>query len=302
MAITGLHLLLTYQCPFECDHCFVWGSPEAQGTMRLSDIRQILDEAVKLGHIEWIFFEGGEAFLYYPVLLRGLREANEMGFKTGIVTNAYWATSVEDAREWLDPISEIGVKDLSVSNDAFHYGEQDENLAKHAMKAAREAGLPVGAITIEDPQECIQQISWKGEPATGGAVMFKGRATEKLVEDMPRRPWTEFDECVDEDFANQGRVHLDSYGHVHVCQGISIGNFKETALAEIIEAFDPHTHPICAPILEGGPAELVRRYEVPHEDGYVDECHLCYAARQALRLKFPGYLAPGQMYGQYSDA
>ena len=30
-----LHLLLTYQCTFECDHCFVWGSPFQTATMTL---------------------------------------------------------------------------------------------------------------------------------------------------------------------------------------------------------------------------------------------------------------------------
>ena len=29
--ISGLHLLLTYQCTYECDHCFVWGSPWQSG-------------------------------------------------------------------------------------------------------------------------------------------------------------------------------------------------------------------------------------------------------------------------------
>ena len=31
MKLTGLHLLLTYQCVLECDHCFVWGSPWQKG-------------------------------------------------------------------------------------------------------------------------------------------------------------------------------------------------------------------------------------------------------------------------------
>ncbi len=35
MRLTSLHLILTYQCTFECDHCFVWGSPWQEGTMQL---------------------------------------------------------------------------------------------------------------------------------------------------------------------------------------------------------------------------------------------------------------------------
>ena len=57
MTLTGLHLLLTYQCNFECDHCFVWGGPEQSGTMTIPNIRRILDQADELGTIEWIYFE-----------------------------------------------------------------------------------------------------------------------------------------------------------------------------------------------------------------------------------------------------
>ena len=45
MDLSGLHLLLTYQCTLERDHCFVWGNPRQSGTMRLEDIEHILDEA-----------------------------------------------------------------------------------------------------------------------------------------------------------------------------------------------------------------------------------------------------------------
>jgi hypothetical protein len=297
MPITGLHLLMTYQCNFECDHCFVNSRPEAKGVMKISDIKQILEEAKSVGNIEWIYFEGGEPFLYYQTMLWGLRAAKDYDFKRGIVTNAYWATSVEDAKEWLNPLSEIGVSDFSISDDVYHYGESEENLAKYAYEAAEDLGLPVGKIAIEDPKKCLKQIEWKGKPVVEGRVLFKGRAAEKLVEGLPRRTWTEFDKCLDEDFSNQSRVHIDPFGYVHVCQGIIIGNMKQTPLPKLLTDFDPETHPICGPILRGGPAELVREYRVKHKEKYVDECHLCYSTRLNLRKKFPDVLAPNQMYG-----
>lgn len=266
--------------------------------MRISDIRQILNEARRVDRVEWIYFEGGEPFLYYQTLLWGLRAAKNLGFKTGIVTNAYWATSVEDAKEWLIPIAQIGISDMSISDDAYHYGETRENLAKYAHEAAEGLGLPVGKITIEDPQTYMKEIEWKGKPVVEGKVLFKGRAAEKLVEGLPTRPWTGFDKCLDEDFSNQSRVHIDPFGHVHVCQGITIGNMKQTPLSELLADFNAETHPICSPILRGGPAELVREYNVEHEDEYVDECHLCYFTRLRLRDRFPHILAPDQMYGQ----
>jgi hypothetical protein len=296
MPINEVDLLLTYKCNMECDHCFVFGSPDAKGVMKTSDVREILDASLKAGSIEVICFEGGEPVLYYPVLLWGLREAKKLGFRTVFISNAYWATSVDDAKLWLKPISEIGSKAV-ISDDVFHYGEGEENLAKHALQAARELGIPIGSISIDQPTKNLFGKYWKGEPVKEGAVLFKGRPAEKLVEGLPRRPWSEFDKCLDEDFSNQKRVHVDPFGYVHVCQGITMGNMKKTPLHKLFEQFDPHNHPICGPILEGGPAELVRKYNVEHEEGYVDECHLCYSARVKLRRRFPEILAPDQMYG-----
>ena len=128
--------------------------------------------------------------------------------------------------------------------------------------------------------------------------MFRGRAVEKLVGSLPRKPWTEFRECRHEDLANPGRVHIDPFGFVHLCQGLTIGNCKEEPLSELIRSYDPVSHPICRPLIEGGPVALVKKYNVSHEDSYVDECHLCYCARLALRSRFPKFLVPGQMYGE----
>lgn len=296
MPITGLHLIMTYQCNFECDHCFVNSCPEAKGVMKISDIQHILEEAKSLGDIEWIYFEGGEPFLYFQTMLWGMRAAKEYGFKKGIVTNAYWATSKEDAKEWLTPIAEIGISDFSISDDAYHYDDSEENLAHHAYEAARDLGLPVSKIAIEDPKKCVREIKWKGRPVLEGRVLFKGRAAEKLVMGIPRKPWTEFDKCLNEDFSNQSRVHIDPFGYVHICQGITIGNIKKTPLKKLFRNFIPEKHPICAPILKGGPAEIVKEYHIQHEENYVDECHLCYCARSDLRKKFPEILAPDQMY------
>ena len=116
-------------------------------------------------------------------------------------------------------------------------------------------------------------------------------------EGLPRKPWKECDKCLEEDFSDQKRVHIDPFGFIHVCQGITIGNIHEMSLKEILTNFDPKEHPICAPILSGGAVELVRKYRVKPMEGYVDECHLCYSTRLNIRNRFPKILAPDQVYG-----
>ena len=294
--LSGLHLLLTYQCTFECDHCFVWGGPLQTGTMTLDTVEHILDEAETLGTIEWIYFEGGEAFLYYAILKTGVLRAKERGFKVGIVTNAYWANSENDALEWLRPIAG-SLDDLSISSDGYHGSGDGYGNTEIARAAARQLGIPVDFISIAEPEAPGVSGAAGALPAGESAVLYRGRAAELLASRVPSIPWQQFDVCPWEDLRHPERVHVDPFGHMHICQGISIGNLLERPLTELLAAFCPDEHPVIGPLLDGGPAELVRRYELAHEDGYADHCHLCYESRRVLRSRFPDELTPDQMYG-----
>jgi hypothetical protein len=295
--LTGIHLLLTYQCNSECDHCFLYCSPRSQRTLTTKQIHSIINEAGKIETIESIYFEGGEAFLYYPILIEGIRIAREAGFNVGIVTNAYFATDDEDIKLWLKPLVELGINDLSISNDPYHYGEEKENPAARARNVALELGLPVGEIHIDEPTVTKAEDHAKGEAIIGGSTMFRGRAVDKLTTGLPTRNWEEFTECPYENLESPGRVHVDSYGNTHICQGISMGNIWQIPLSEIDKTWDATSHPICGPLSKGGPAQLIREYGIDHENEYVDACHCCYQIRKSLLNKFPQYLTPLQVYG-----
>jgi len=294
--VNGLHLLLTYQCNYHCDHCFVWGGPDQYGTMTLKQIEEILRQARGVGTVEWIYFEGGEPFLYYAALRRGVELAVEAGFKVGMVSNAYWATAAEDARACLAPFAGR-VQDLSISSDAYHWSDADDGQTLMAQAAAEELGIPLGVIRIAPPEATHAACS-HGQIGPGeSAVVFRGRAAQKLVARADKHPWEQFTECPFEDLREPERVHLDPLGHVHICQGITLGNLFERPLAELFADYDPANHPVTGPLLDGGPAELVRRYDLSCRGQYCDACHLCDTARRALRPRFPDVLAPDQMYG-----
>ncbi len=294
--LTQVHFLLTYACNYECDHCFLYCGPKSEGTFTISQIKDVLGEAKKIGTVEWIYFEGGEPFLYYPVMIEGLRQARQMGFKTGIVTNSYWAIAGEDAILWLKPISEMGIDDFRVSDDAFHHGENGESPAKIAAQAADYLGFSAGSICIEPP--AIRPPSdLKGEPVVEGGALFKGRAVEKLTEGLPTRPPESFNKCAHEELVAPKRVHIDAFGNVQVCQGVSIGNMWQEPFSRIIKEYDADTHPICGPIARGGPLELARANNIEPKGEFVDECHYCYYLRKGLLSKYPVYLSPLQVYG-----
>ncbi len=296
MTLTGLHVLLTYGCPYECDHCFVWSSPRQSATFTIERLERVLAQAQALGSIEWIYFEGGEPFLYDGLLRWGVRRASALGFRVGLVSNAYWALAERDAEAWLGDLAGL-VHSLEFSCDGYHGDAEQERRVECARAAAARLGIPTSVIRIAAPGHVVPDAS-TGQLRPGEApLMYRGRAAATLAGEAPLHPASVFRECPYEDLAEPGRVHVDPLGWLHLCQGLALGNVFERPLAEIVREFDPDAHPIVGLLLAGGPAELARHAPLDPHARWADACHLCDAARRALRAKYPAILAPDAMYG-----
>jgi hypothetical protein len=299
--ITQVHVLLTYMCTLECEHCFVCSSPAAEGTFTPGQIGGVLDQAEKLGSVDTIYFEGGEPFLFYPILLEGIRQARSRGFAVGIVTNGYFGTSDENARFFLEPIRSFGISDFSVSDDIFHYENRQENVAQRVSCVAQEMGIPTLTLALDPggsgPDSTASVREERKGIIMGGSIMFRGRAAAKLSKYASTRDWQQFTSCPYEDLMNPDRLHVDAFGNLQICQGICIGNVWEDPLEELIRNYISSAHPICGPLIKGGPVLLaqVLGYTPPPE-GVADACHLCFLARMSHRGKFPGILEPAQVY------
>ncbi|NMD43501.1 MAG: radical SAM protein [Firmicutes bacterium] len=288
--IKGLHFLLTYECTYECDHCFLYSGPRSGGTFTLVQIEKALSEAAAMGSIEKICFEGGEPFLYYPLLLAGVKKAREIGFQVGLVTNGYFAVSEADALLWLKPLAEAGVADISISEDRFHNPDGvTPSRAALAIRAAEKLSLTRSVLRTASSPEV--------EIASEAPLMYRGKAAELLAGQAVPVPVELLDECPYEDLIDPGRVHLDAFGHVHICQGVIIGNMWTTALSKILSGYRAADHPICGPLSRGGPLLLADTYGLARASGYADACHFCYSMRLKLLERFPPCLAPRQVYG-----
>ncbi len=188
------------------------------------------------------------------------------------------------------------VSDLTVSSDLYHCDEVLSEKSQNAIVAARWLKIPTGMISIAKPDKDAAQTH--GQVKDQDAVMFRGRAAAQLAPRAEQYPWNDFTQCRHEDLREPGRIHLDPFGNLHICQGIVIANVFEKPLTEFCKSYDADAHPICGPLLEGGPAALVREYNLPHKSTYADACHLCYEARCLLRARFPEWLKPDQVYGE----
>ena len=295
MRLSAIHFLVTYRCTYECDHCFVWGGPQQEATMTLAQLQEVIDQAAACG-LETVYFEGGEPMLAYPVVLAAARHARARGLDWGLVTNCFWATSVEDAQLWLAPFVELEIADLSVSSypcSTEEIGEQEQ--LRDAALAARELGLPLSLLEV-GAAACLPGLeALCGEP---GSIMYRGRAAVELAPEAATRPPHALTSCPYEDLEHPERAHLGADGELQVCQGISAGNVFTRGLAAVMAGYEPQRTPVVRELLHGGPWELARACGVePALAAYADECHLCYEVRTALRSRYPDVLAPDAVYG-----
>jgi hypothetical protein len=248
--------------------------------MTTAQVDEILDGALAVGSIETVVFDGGEPFLYYPILLHGLRRARSAGLRTSVTTNGDWATSEPAAFAWLGPIADLGIDDLQISDDSHHLQRPGENRGALAIKIGRAMGLPVQPAIAE-----------------GESLVHRGRAARFLTRGRDHLPWERFDSCPMIDFAAPERIYVDCEGYVHLCHGLTIGSLWWRSLDEVLRSYNPGSDPILGALLRGGPADLARAHQLPQTGGCVDACHLCYLTRDGLRTQYPERLAPDELYG-----
>ncbi len=315
--LSGIHFLVTYRCTYACEHCFVWGSPDADGTMTLAQLASVIDQAADCGVTD-VYFEGGEPTLAYPVVLAAAKRTRERGLDFGLVSNCFWATTREDARVWLEPFVALGISDLSLSSYAYFVEDADEEHLRNALLAAQDLGLPGGVLEVGAPAKLDVPGVCLGEDV--GEVMYRGRAAVKLAPGRETRPPETLVTCPHEDFADPGRVHLGPDGELQVCQGISAGNVfaggdgpaspaelaapRPGGLRAVLAACDPATRPVFRELAAGGPWALAQAAgHTPRLPLYADECQLCYEVRAALRAegRHPEVLTPGQCYAENEE-
>ena len=189
-----------------------------------------------------------------------------------------------------------------MSSDLYHGAERDDPKLQTERDAAASLGIPAEVLRVAEPEEMVEGPDGPMAPEGCATIRYRGRAACELVGRTEHQPGESFTECPGEELHEPGRVHLDPYGLVHLCQGITLGNIMKTTLREICEGYEPEAHPIVGPLLEGGPAELARRYDLGIEERYADACHLCYEARRTLREKYPEILGPPNVYGEEAAA
>lgn len=270
--LENIGMLITYQCQVACPHCIVEAGPERCEKVDPAEARDWLRQAAayKSGEIKGVSLTGGEPF--YEI--ESFRNIMEFGDSAGLfmtaVTNAYWATSLQDAVEVLSSVPAL--KMLGISTDVYHQQFIEFERVAHAIRAAEMLHIPVQISVCtdnkQDPgyQEIMQKLLRITGKDTIDTVMTYavGRAAAMLPQEHHRVAEPPVSACT-----AAGSPIIFPDGRVIACIGplinlasghhLVLGNLRETSLEEILNR--AQLNPILHTIRIWGPHRLLQLLE-----------------------------------------
>lgn len=143
-----LSVMPTYKCTAHCRHCGTYSGPGSKVWLEEDLILDAIRQAAG-GGFKVVVFTGGEPTLAWETVLRGISLASELGLGTRIVTNASWATSVEEADRVMETLVAAGLDEVNFSTGDQHARFVPVDNVVCAAGAAARLKLMTIAIMIE---------------------------------------------------------------------------------------------------------------------------------------------------------
>lgn len=147
--IQGISLVFTNKCNALCKHCGSNCGPDESGTMTIKDAKGYIKSAREFKSLEMVCFTGGEPLLFFDDVLEVMSYAFELGLRSEVVTNCFWAISYAVALEKLETLKNNGLINFVTSLDDYHMDYIKMEYVENAVKAALDSGLKVTIKTLE---------------------------------------------------------------------------------------------------------------------------------------------------------
>lgn len=122
-----------------CGHCITDSSPKARGDLEWSQIEAAVRTAVP--HVDGVCVTGGEPLLRRELTFRTIRLTRELGLRSSMVTNGFWARTSREARSVWRDLDDAGLQKLAVSFDRFHDRIVNEGTLDLLLSTGRETTI-----------------------------------------------------------------------------------------------------------------------------------------------------------------
>ena len=265
----GIELNLNNACNLRCKYCFT-GSPKGDHVkdfMPIPKLKEIADEADKLGYIEWDL-QGGEVLLRPDKLFEALDAIQPERFYLYVTTNGYKVD-----KKIIKELGKRGVSRMSVSFDSWDPDFHDEmrgrkdswKRAIQALEYIQEAGMdPYMNVTVghynaksEDLRMLLEYSKKKKYRTLVNVACPTGmwnqvhdvvcdeedqkhiRKLRKEYKNLNRNLWNPFDPKLEKIMGctTVNRMYITALGDVLACPyvHIKIGNVFKNSLKEIAD-------------------------------------------------------------------
>lgn len=148
---------ITNSCPLKCKHCIVDANSSYESITDV-DYNFYLNQILNLNkRIEQISITGGEPF-YVPEKLKIFeRFCSANKIQLGVVTSAYWATSLGKAEEIINKFE--GISHYSISTDKYHLKYVSIKSIRNAYLKAKYLGKKIVIRVSGETEESIKYNS-----------------------------------------------------------------------------------------------------------------------------------------------
>jgi organic radical activating enzyme len=258
-------------------------------------------ETMSLNH--GLHFTGGEPFLNYPLLLKAVEVAEELGIpSTFVETNCFWCKNDDVTREKLTGLKKAGLKGILISVNPFYAEYVPFKRTDRCIQISREvfgANVMVyqleyyhrlKALGIQDRTTLDTYVKLnQGEKLAERVELFlQGRAARQLRALYRTHPAQAFfGEPCRPPFLRDWHNHFDNYGNfvAGYCGGISLGHWKD--LEELLNVgIDLNEHPVLRFLVaEDVKGLLDFAKDLGYREtpgGYLSKCDLCLDLREYL--------------------
>lgn len=258
-----LGMLVWNTCNARCAHCGPESGPKDRTTIAHEKVVDLIREASRIYDPGWcLSLSGGEIFIYYDRLREYVRLAHEgKGYST-LITNCFWATSIERAIKMLEPLMVYDLRVLGVSADQLHAKYVPYDRLRNALRAARDLGLRVHVRCVATRSSRIASVL---EELQDAAPWFTNFMEMPLIPDG-RGISVPLDELFLQSRLPTGKcpaasLTLNPSGRAMVCcngagefPALQIGDIEHNTLAELQYAYA--TDPLLGVLVSEGPAAL----------------------------------------------
>lgn len=114
-----LSIMPTWQCNAACSDCGTESTPHVRTKLSTNQIIEAIEAAAGEG-FSLVVFTGGEVTLAPLELRAGLKRAKRLGLATRIVTNGWWAKSIELAAVQIGALVDDGLDEINFSTGDEH--------------------------------------------------------------------------------------------------------------------------------------------------------------------------------------